>query len=136
MEEELCTENHKNSHIYITEGYSKAGSPAGERWNEKSAEAEKKIDRREAKEIQEFRENCRRQTEKNRQDHEKNRTIYENSIRRMTEKLRLELDTRLDDVPLRARREKSVPVRYGEHCIWRIQESLKKEKRCQMQGSP
>ena len=33
-------------------------------------------------------------------------------------------------------REKSVPVRYGEHCIWRIQESLKKEKRCQMQGSP
>ena len=97
MEEELCTENHKNSHIYITEGYSKAGSPAGERWNEKATEAEKKIDRREAKEIQEFRENCRRQTEKNRQYYEKNRTIYENSIRRMTEKLRLELDTRLDD---------------------------------------
>ena len=106
MEEELCTENHKNSHIYITEGYSKAGSPAGERWNEKAAEAEKKIDRREAKEIQEFRENCRRQTEKNRQYYEKNRTIYENSIRRMTEKLRLELDTRLDDVPLRARQGK------------------------------
>ena len=61
MEEELCTENHKNSHIYITEGYSKASSPAGERWNEKAAETEKKIDRREAKEIQEFRENCRRQ---------------------------------------------------------------------------
>ena len=75
MEEELCTENHKNSHIYITEGYSKAGSPAGERWNEKAAEAEKKIDRREAKEIQEFRENCRRQTEKNRQYYEKNRTV-------------------------------------------------------------
>ena len=72
MEEELCTENHKNSHIYITEGYSKADSPAGERWNEKAAEAEKKIDRREAKEIQEFRENCRRQTEKNRQYYEKN----------------------------------------------------------------
>ena len=106
MEEELCTENHKNSHIYITEGYSKAVSPAGERWNEKAAEAEKKIDRREAKEIQEFRENCKRQTEKNRQYYEKNRTIYENSIRRMTEKLRLELDTRLDDVPLRARQGK------------------------------
>lgn len=106
MEEELCTENHKNSHIYITEGYSKASSPAGERWNEKAAETEKKIDRREAKEIQEFRENCRRQTEKNRQYYEKSRTIYENSIRRMTEKLRLELDTRLDDVPLRARQGK------------------------------
>ena len=106
MEEELCTENHKNSHIYITEGDSKAGSPAGERWDEKAAEVEKKIDRREAKEIEEFRENCRRQTEKNRQYYEKNRTVYENSIRRMTEKLRLELDTRLDDVPSQARQGK------------------------------
>ena len=44
MEEELCTENHKNSHIYITEGYSKASSPAGERWNEKAAETEKTVE--------------------------------------------------------------------------------------------
>ena len=98
LEEELCTENHKNSHIYMTRGYTND--------NGKTAEIEKKTDRREAREIQEFRENCRRQTEKNRQHYEKNRTVYENSIRRMTEKLRLELDARLDDVPVQARQGK------------------------------
>ena len=89
LEEELCTENHKNSHIYITHGYA-GKNPVT-------------VSKKEFREIQEFRENSRRQTEKNRQHYEKNRTVYENSIRRMTEKLRLELDARTDDVPVQAR---------------------------------
>lgn len=106
LEDELCTENHKNSHIYITRGYVKEDSLPIERGDGKTAGMEKKIDRREAREIQEFRENCRRQTEKNRQHYEKNRIVYENSIRRMTEKLRLELDARMDDIPVQARQGK------------------------------
>ena len=95
LEEKLCTENHKNSHIYITRGYQTGDFISGN-----------KADRRENREIQEFLENSRRQTEKNRQHYEKNRTVYENSIRRMTEKLRLELDARLDDVTVQARQGK------------------------------
>lgn len=101
LEDEVCTENHKNSHLYITRGYpmeepvTQTGSNTTVRHQE-----EKK---RESREIRGFRENSRRQAEKNRQHYEKNRTVYENSIRRMTEKLRLELDARMDDVPVQAR---------------------------------
>ena len=101
LEDEVCTENHKNSHLYITRGYpmeepvTQTGSNTTVRHQEEN--------KRESREIREFRENSRRQAEKNRQHYEKNRTVYENSIRRMTEKLRLELDTRMDDVPVQAR---------------------------------
>ena len=101
LEDEVCTENHKNSHLYITRGYpmeepvTQTGSNTTVRHQEEN--------KRESREIREFRENSRRQAEKNRQHYEKNRTVYENSIRRMTEKLRLELDARMDDVPVQAR---------------------------------
>ena len=130
LEDEVCTENHKNSHLYITRGYpmeepvTQTGSNTTVRHQEESTEREATdrgetashtaedigqvfgsgaINKRESREIREFRENSRRQTEKNRQHYEKNRTVYENSIRRMTEKLRLELDARMDDVPVQAR---------------------------------
>lgn len=101
LEDEVCTENHKNSHLYITRGYpmeepvTQTGSNTTVRHQEEN--------KRESREIREFRENSKRQAEKNRQHYEKNRTVYENSIRRMTEKLRLELDARMDDVPVQAR---------------------------------
>ena len=101
LEDEVCTENHKNSHLYITRGYpmeepvTQTGSNTTVRHQEEN--------KRESREIREFRENSRRQAEKNRQHYEKNRTVYENSIHRMTEKLRLELDARMDDVPVQAR---------------------------------
>ena len=101
LEDEVCTENHKNSHLYITRGYpmeepvTQTGSNTTVRHQEEN--------KRESREIREFRENSRRQAEKNRQHYEKNRTVYENSIRRMTEKLRLELDARMDEVPVQAR---------------------------------
>ena len=101
LEDEVCTENHKNSHLYITRGYpmeepvTQTGSNTTVRHQEEN--------KRESREIREFRENSRRQAEKNRQHYEKNRTVYENSIRRMTKKLRLELDARMDDVPVQAR---------------------------------
>lgn len=101
LEDEVCTENHKNSHLYITRGYpmeepvTQTGSNTTVRHQEEN--------KRESREIREFRENSRRQAEKNRQHYEKNRTVYENNIRRMTEKLRLELDARMDDVPVQAR---------------------------------
>lgn len=130
LEDEVCTENHKNSHLYITWGYpmeepvTQTGSNTTVRHQEESTEREATdhgetashtaedigqvfesgaINKRESREIREFRENSRRQAEKNRQHYEKNRTVYENSIRRMTEKLRLELDARMDDVPVQAR---------------------------------
>lgn len=130
LEGEVCTENHKNSHLYITWGYpmeepvTQTGSNTTVRHQEESTEREATdrgetashtaedigqvfgsgaINKRESREIREFRENSRRQAEKNRQHYEKNRTVYENSIRRMTEKLRLELDARMDDVPVQAR---------------------------------
>lgn len=130
LEDEVCTENHKNSHLYITRGYpmeepvAQTGSNTTVRHQEESTEREATdrgetashtaedigqvfgsgaINKRESREIREFRENSRRQAEKNRQHYEKNRTVYENSIRRMTEKLRLELDARMDDVPVQAR---------------------------------
>lgn len=130
LEDEVCTENHKNSHLYITRGYpmkepvTQTGSNTTVRHQEESTEREATdrgetashtaedigqvfgsgaINKRESREIREFRENSRRQAEKNRQHYEKNRTVYENSIRRMTEKLRLELDARMDDVPVQAR---------------------------------
>lgn len=130
LEDEVCTENHKNSHLYITRGYPmeepviQTGSNTTVRHQEESTEREATdrgktashtaedigqvfgsgaINKRESREIREFRENSRRQAEKNRQHYEKNRTVYENSIRRMTEKLRLELDARMDDVPVQAR---------------------------------
>lgn len=130
LEDEVCAENHKNSHLYITQGYpmeepvTQTGSNTTVRHQEESTEREVTdrgetashtaedigqvfgsgaINKRESREIREFRENSRRQAEKNRQHYEKNRTVYENSIRRMTEKLRLELDARMDDVPVQAR---------------------------------
>ena len=130
LEDEVCTENHKNSHLYITRGYpmeepvTQTGSNTTVRHQEESTEREATdrgetashtvedigqvfgsgaINKRESREIREFRENSKRQAEKNRQHYEKNRTVYENSIRRMTEKLRLELDARMDDVPVQAR---------------------------------
>lgn len=130
LEDEVCTENHKNSHLYITRGYpmeesvTQTGSNTTVRHQEESTEREATdrgetashtaedigqvfgsgaINKRESREIREFRENSRRQAEKNRQYYEKNRTVYENSIRRMTEKLRLELDARMDEVPVQAR---------------------------------
>lgn len=130
LEDEVCTENHKNSHLYITRGYpmeesvTQTGSNTTVRHQEESTEREATdrgetashtaedigqvfgsgaINKRESREIREFRENSRRQAEKNRQHYEKNRTVYENSIRRMTEKLRLELDARMDEVPVQAR---------------------------------
>ena len=130
LEDEVCTENHKNSHQYITRGYpmeepvTQTGSNTTVRHQEESTEREATdrgetashtaedigqvfgsgaINKKESREIREFRENSRRQAEKNRQHYEKNRTVYENSIRRMTEKLRLELDARMDDVPVQAR---------------------------------
>ena len=130
LEDEVCTENHKNSHLYITRGYpmeepvTQTGSNTTVRHQEESTEREATdrgetashtaedigqvfgsgaINKRESREIREFRENSRRQAEKNRQHYEKNRTVYENSIRRMTEKLRLELNARMDDVPVQAR---------------------------------
>lgn len=130
LEDEVCTENHKNSHLYITRGYpveepvTQTGSNTTVRHQEESTERKATdrgktashtaedigqvfgsgaINKRESREIREFRENSRRQAEKNRQHYEKNRTVYENSIRGMTEKLRLELDARMDDVPVQAR---------------------------------
>ena len=101
LEDEVCTENHKNSHLYITRGYpmEEPVTQTGRNTTVRHQEENK----RESREIREFRENSRRQAEKNRQHYEKNRTVYENSIRRMTEKLRLELDARMDDVPVQAR---------------------------------
>ncbi|WP_455720640.1 cobaltochelatase CobT-related protein [Agathobacter sp.] len=84
IEKVLCTENHRNCHLLFTRG--------------SNPETRKKLlneieNRREKKEILEFTDEADMQYERNKAYFEKNRAVYQNSIRRLTEKLRICLET-------------------------------------------
>lgn len=84
IERALCTENHRNCHLLFTRG----NTPVT---REKLLN---EIDnKREKKEIIEFTNEADMQYEKNKAYFEKNRAVYLNSIRRLTEKLRICLET-------------------------------------------
>ena len=88
MEGKLCTGNHKNSHLLFTRGRMVKLSA------EKHAASAGEI-----REIMEFRKDCRRQQERNLEHFERNRDLYRNSIRRLSERLRITLETEQDTFP-------------------------------------
>lgn len=82
IEEKLCTGKHKESHLLFTKG---------EKYNLK--EQSRELPKKEIKEILEFRRECKNQYEKNKEYFEKNRPVYKNSINRLSEQLRITLDS-------------------------------------------
>lgn len=101
VEKRLCTGNHKNCHLWFTRG----------RGMKHPAE-----DGRERRDILEFRKGCKRQWEKNREHFEKNRDLYRNSIRRLSEQLRMTLETEWDpDLS---------PATHGAICPGRVWQTL------------
>lgn len=89
IEEKLCTGKHKESHLLFTKG---------EKYNLK--EQSRELPKKEIKEILEFRRECKNQYEKNKDYFEKNRPVYKNSINRLSEKLRITLDSEREIFPL------------------------------------
>ena len=89
IEEKLCTGKHKESHLLFTKG---------EKYNLK--EQSRELPKKEIKEILEFRRECKNQYENNKDYFEKNRPVYKNSINRLSEKLRITLDSEREIFPL------------------------------------
>ena len=89
LEEKLCTGKHKESHLLFTKG---------KKYNLK--EQSRELPKKEIKEILEFRRECKNQYEKNKEYFEKNRPVYKNSINRLSEKLRITLDSEREIFPL------------------------------------
>jgi len=88
IEEKLCTGKHKESHLLFTKG---------EKYNLK--EQSRELPKKEIKEILEFRRECKNQYEKNKEYFEKNRPVYKNSINRLSEQLRITLDSEREIFP-------------------------------------
>ena len=84
MEKKLCVGNHKNCHLLFTRGIS----------SEKKQTVPDEIDnKRERREILAFTKETVMQYDKNKEHFEKNMAVYQNSIRRLTESLRMHLET-------------------------------------------
>ena len=100
IEQKLCVGNHKNCHLLFTKGNSRADADGL-----KESETEKNRNKtytdeielfkikgkREKKEIRDFQAESARQYEKNKKHYEQNYAIYQNAIRRLTEKLKIYL---------------------------------------------
>ena len=100
IERKLCTENHKNCHVLFTKGeatqYSKK-NVAGQ--TGKKHKQNKRTGRREEQEIREFQKERKIQHEKNKRFFMKNHAVYYNSIRKLTEKLQICLESKEEDFP-------------------------------------
>lgn len=84
IEKKLCVGNHKNCHLLFTRGV------APEKKQTVPDEIDNKRDRRE---ILEFTKETALQYDKNKEHFQKNRAVYQNSIRTLTESLRMHLET-------------------------------------------
>lgn len=91
IEQNVCTGNHKNCHLLFTRGIQ--GTVRGT-LKDKKADAREPVKGRELREIREFNEACEQQCEKNRRHFEQNRALYQNSIRKLTERMRICLEER------------------------------------------
>lgn len=85
IERTLCTGNHRNCHLLFTRGHTRGSR------TKLLNEIESK---REKKEIIEFTKEADLQYDKNKAYFEKNRAVYKNSIRRLTERLRICLEAK------------------------------------------
>lgn len=84
IEKKLCVGNHKNCHLLFTRGIE----------SKKNQTVPDEIDnKRERREILEFTKETALQYDKNKEHFQKNRAVYQNSIRRLTESLRMHLET-------------------------------------------
>lgn len=87
LERNLCTGNHQNCHLLFTKG-NRTSDPVNEIKG-----------RREKKEILEFQNESVAQYEKNKQYFEENHEIYQNSIQKLTEKLRIHMEVQDETFP-------------------------------------
>lgn len=118
IEQKLCVGNHKNCHLLFTKGNSRAGEDGlKESETEKNRnkiytgenELSKIKGKREKKEIREFQAESARQYEKNKKHYEQNYAIYQNAIRRLTEKLKICLEEQEERFPEKAAHGKLNP---------------------------
>lgn len=87
LERSLCTGNHQNCHLLFTKG------------NTNPNFVTEIKGRREKKEVLDFQRESAGQYEKNKQYFEKNHEIYQNSIRRLAERLKFRLETQDETFP-------------------------------------
>lgn len=97
IEREICVDKHKNCHILFTRG--RSGWKEKQKSETKLKELSEIERKRERQEILEFQKESAQQYERNKQYYEKNRAIYRNSIRKLTEKLRICLETQDETFP-------------------------------------
>lgn len=97
IEREICVDKHKNCHVLFTRG--RSGWKEKQKSKTKLKELSEIERKRERQEILEFQKESAQQYEKNKQYYEKNRAIYRNSIRKLTEKLRICLETQDETFP-------------------------------------
>ena len=135
VERQLCTGNHKNSHLLFTRGRTIAPKHTAAVQNVMTARKEKMTsevsmpadiqesqgakpetmpeqestiaahgfhEKREAREIREFQTECAEQYRKNKAHFEQNRAIYQNSIRKLKESLKVCLETQDETFPTMA----------------------------------
>lgn len=135
VERQLCTGNHKNSHLLFTRGRTIAPKHTAAVQNVMTAGKEKMTsevsmpadiqesqgakpetmpeqesaiaahgfhEKREAREIREFQTECAEQYRKNKAHFEQNRAIYQNSIRKLKESLKVCLETQDETFPTMA----------------------------------
>ena len=96
IERKICVDKHKNCHVLFTKGNSPEVSRKKKPENEEPLNITGK---REKREILEFQKEAACQYEKNKQYYEKNYAIYQNSVRKLTEKLRICLETQDETFP-------------------------------------
>lgn len=113
VERKLCTENHRNCHVLFTRGESVLHSKKSTA-DRTEHEHNKRTGRREEQEIREFQKERKIQHEKNKRFFMKNYAIYYNSIRRLTEKLQICLESKEEDFP-----ELSMHGRIRPREIWK-----------------
>ena len=97
IEREICVDKHKNCHVLFTRG--RSGWKEKQKSETKLKELSEIERKRERQEILEFQKESAQQYERNKQYYEKNRVIYRNSIRKLTEKLRICLETQDETFP-------------------------------------
>lgn len=119
IERKICVDKHKNCHVLFTKGnppeifrkkklgnYEKLSVVNALKKEESAEKNNVELEgysnitgKREKREILEFQKEAAYQYEKNKQYYEKNHAIYQNSIRKLTEKLRICLETQDETFP-------------------------------------
>ncbi len=98
IERKICVDKHKNCHVLFTRGNSTEDSGKKKLGNYEKLSVVN-VAKKEKREILEFQKESALQYERNKQYYEKNHAIYRNSVRKLTEKLRICLETQDETFP-------------------------------------